>query len=110
MDANGKPAGVLGTHLSWEWARDIERSIIAPVQSRNRVQALIVSAEGVVLLGPECLHDTKVYLAILVQARQGRTGRPRSWKSALATCLSMPTAEPSTPAPTHGTPASSRRP
>lgn len=74
LDADGKPAGVLGTHLSWEWARDIERSIIAPVQTRNRVQALIVSAEGVVLLGPEGLQDAKVDLPSLGQARRGRTG------------------------------------
>lgn len=74
LDADGRPAGVLGTHLSWEWARDVERSIIAPVQTRNRVQALIVSAEGVVLLGPEGLQDTTVDLASLGEARQGRTG------------------------------------
>lgn len=74
LDADGKPAGVLGTHLSWEWARDIERSIVAPVQTRNRVQALIVSAEGVVLLGPEGLQDAKVELASLDKARQGRSG------------------------------------
>ena len=74
LDANGQPAGVLGTHLSWEWARDVERSIIAPVQTRNKVQALIVSAEGVVLLGPEELLDTTVRPASLNAARQGRTG------------------------------------
>ena len=74
LDANGKPAGVLGTHLSWEWARDVERSIIAPVQTRNRVQALIVSAEGVVLLGPEGLQDNKLDLPSLGQAHVKRTG------------------------------------
>ncbi|MEM8512085.1 PAS domain S-box-containing protein [Massilia sp. MP_M2] len=74
LDANGQPAGVMGTHLSWEWARDVERSIIAPVQTRNKVQALIVSAEGVVLLGPEDLLDTTVKLGSLNAAREGRTG------------------------------------
>jgi PAS domain S-box-containing protein len=74
LDANGQPAGVMGTHLSWEWAREVERSIIAPVQTRNKVQALIVSAEGVVLLGPEDLLDTTVKLGSLSAAREGRTG------------------------------------
>ncbi|MGF6273144.1 PAS domain S-box-containing protein [Massilia sp. UYP11] len=74
MDANGKPAGVLGTHLSWEWARDVERSIIAPVETRHQVQALIVSAEGVVLLGPDGLQDTTVNLSSLDHARKKRTG------------------------------------
>lgn len=74
LDAQGNPAGVLGTHLSWQWARDVERSIIAPVQTRNKVQALIVSGEGVVLLGPEGLQDSTIDLASLREARQGRTG------------------------------------
>ena len=74
LDAQGKPAGVLGTHLSWQWARDVERSVIAPVQTRNKVQALIVSGEGVVLLGPEDLLDKTIDLASLREARQGRTG------------------------------------
>lgn len=74
LGPDGKPAGVLGTHLSWEWARDVERSIIAPVQTRNRVQALIVSAEGVVLLGPAGLQDRKLDVASLREARRSHTG------------------------------------
>jgi len=74
MDAQGKPAGVLGVHLSWQWARDVERSIIAPVQTRGKVQALIVSAEGVVLLGPEDLQGKTIDQPSLREARQRRTG------------------------------------
>ncbi|WP_020654658.1 ATP-binding protein [Massilia niastensis] len=74
LDALGKPAGVLGVHLSWQWARDVERSIIAPVQARGRVQALIVSAEGVVLLGPDDLQGKTLDLASLREARQQRNG------------------------------------
>jgi hypothetical protein len=32
-DAQGKTLGVLAAHLSWEWARSIERSVIAPARS-----------------------------------------------------------------------------
>jgi PAS domain S-box-containing protein len=74
LGADGQPAGVMGTHLSWEWARDVERSIIAPVQTRNKVQALIVSAEGVVLLGPQDVLDTTIKLGSLSAAREGHTG------------------------------------
>lgn len=73
-DAQGRPAGVLGVHLSWQWARDVERSIIAPVQMRGKVQALIVSAEGVVLLGPEDLQGKTIDQPSLREARQRRTG------------------------------------
>ena len=35
LDANGQPAGVLGAHLSWEWARDVEQ--IGRESCRERV-------------------------------------------------------------------------
>lgn len=71
---DGKTAGVLGVHLSWQWARDVERSIIAPVQERGRVQALIVSRQGVVLLGPPELQGRKIATESLRLAQQARTG------------------------------------
>ena len=40
----------------------------------------------------------------------GQTGRPSAAKSFFITALSIPTADPSTPAPTYGTLASSRSP
>jgi len=52
-DDAGRADGVLGVHLSWQWARDVERSVIAPIAARRQVEALIVDAKGVVLLGPE---------------------------------------------------------
>ena len=73
-DLAGKTAGVLGVHLSWQWARDVERSIIAPVQARGRVQALIVSREGVVLLGPKGLQGKKIATESQRLAQQKRTG------------------------------------
>ena len=73
-DLNGKMAGVLGVHLSWQWARDVERSIIAPVQERGRVQALIVSRQGVVLLGPPDLQGKTIATESLRLAQQKRTG------------------------------------
>jgi len=74
MDLAGKTAGVLGVHLSWQWAQDVERSIIAPVESRGRVQALIVSREGVVLLGPKALQGQTIDPGSLRLGQQKRTG------------------------------------
>ena len=74
VDLAGKTAGVLGTHLSWQWAQDVERSIIAPVEMRGRVQALIVSRDGVVLLGPRTLQGQTIDPGSLRLGRQQRTG------------------------------------
>lgn len=73
-DMSGKLAGVLGVHLSWQWAQDVERSIIAPVEARGRVQALIVSREGAVLLGPKALQGKTIAPGSLQLARQGKSG------------------------------------
>ncbi|MFC0254001.1 sensor histidine kinase [Massilia consociata] len=72
--AGGVTEGVLGVHLSWQWARDVERSIIAPVQERGRVQALIVSREGVVLLGPKGLQGKRIGTGSLRLAQGKATG------------------------------------
>lgn len=70
--ADGKQAGVLGAHLSWEWARDVERSIIAPIAARGKVDALIVSKDGKVLLGPKDVLG-KTLSQPSFQAAQGNT-------------------------------------
>jgi signal transduction histidine kinase/CheY-like chemotaxis protein len=52
-DAGGDIVGVLGGHLSWSWARQVERAFLAPLESRRPgVEALIVSSSGEILLGP----------------------------------------------------------
>jgi len=62
-DADGKTIGVLGAHLSWQWARTVERSVMAPIGARGgRVEALIVSSAGVVLLGPKALQGQAIDL------------------------------------------------
>ncbi|TQK11889.1 sensor histidine kinase [Herbaspirillum sp. SJZ107] len=68
-DRDGKERGVLGAHLSWQWARDVERSIIEPLEAERQVQALIVGANGVVLLGPPNLQGRTVDFTSLQEAR-----------------------------------------
>jgi PAS domain S-box-containing protein len=52
IDSNGVTRGVLAAHLSWQWARDVEHSVMAAIASRRHVEAMIVDAHGDVLLGP----------------------------------------------------------
>lgn len=51
-DTSGKLLGVLGVHLSWQWARDVERSIIDPIAARRNIESMILDRAGTVLLGP----------------------------------------------------------
>ena len=73
-DAAGKTLGVLGVHLSWQWARSVERSVIAPLAARGKVEALIVGNDGKVLLGPASLQGKKLDLPSLRAAQRQDAG------------------------------------
>jgi diguanylate cyclase (GGDEF)-like protein len=49
-DLNGELVGVLGAHLSWEWAREIEHSLLNSLQERGGIDIFVVSAEDELLL------------------------------------------------------------
>jgi PAS domain S-box-containing protein len=72
VDEHGVTRGVLGAHLSWQWARDVERSVMAGIAARRQVEALIVDAEGDVLLGPPDVAGKRLMLPSLKAARAQR--------------------------------------
>ncbi|SCX70659.1 diguanylate cyclase (GGDEF) domain-containing protein [Pseudomonas sp. NFACC32-1] len=52
-DESGHFMGVLATHLSWEWAAEVGRSLFVPLQKRlPGLEFLVLSKDGTVLLGP----------------------------------------------------------
>ena len=72
LDTAGKPRGVLGAHLSWQWARDIAHSVVMSLQAGRDVEVLITSANGVVVLGPSDLLGTTLSSPGLHNALNGR--------------------------------------
>jgi diguanylate cyclase (GGDEF)-like protein len=50
---NGKTNGVLAAHLSWEWARTVEETILKPNEERRGVELFVISQTGTVLLGTD---------------------------------------------------------
>jgi PAS domain S-box-containing protein len=62
-DASGKVIGILGSHLSWNWAKDVEASIFKPIAARLKVESIIAGRDGVVLLGPPELVGTTLQQA-----------------------------------------------
>lgn len=75
VDDKGVTRGVLGVHLSWQWARDVERSVMAGIEARRQVEALIVDADGNVLLGPADVKGKRLTLPSLKAAHaQSRGG------------------------------------
>lgn len=49
--ADGTLVGVLGGHLSWRWARDVQRVLLDSIEIEG-VEALVLDRDGRVLLGP----------------------------------------------------------
>ncbi|WP_029524433.1 HAMP domain-containing histidine kinase [Polaromonas glacialis] len=72
--ADGRVQGVLGAHLSWEWAKTIEQSITEPVGKEREVEALILSADNKVLLGPADLEGQTLALQSLQGFTKGARG------------------------------------
>ncbi len=49
INNEGKTLGVLCTHLTWQWTRDVIRSI----QKDNNVDIFLLSKDGLILVGPD---------------------------------------------------------
>ena len=71
---SGEIEGVLAAHLSWEWAADIERSVLRPLAERKAVDTLILSRGGSVLLGPKTYAGKVLDQESVLRARQGASG------------------------------------
>lgn len=76
-DANGQITGVLGAHLSWEWASDIQQSIVLPGRGERTVEPFIVASTGRVLLGPPDLLNSTLSLPSLEATTRSTSGYTR---------------------------------
>ncbi|KRC04243.1 hypothetical protein ASE11_04080 [Hydrogenophaga sp. Root209] len=76
-DDSGQITGVLGVHLSWKWAREIEQAIFVPVGRSRTIDPLIISSTGAVLLGPPEVEGTVLKLRSADAALQGKQGFER---------------------------------
>ncbi|HET7794657.1 MAG TPA: diguanylate cyclase [Rhizobacter sp.] len=58
--ADGELRGVLGVHLSWTWAAQIKLELVDQVIEQHQAEALVLSADGTVLLGSAALQGKKL--------------------------------------------------
>lgn len=74
LDANGKTNGVLGMHMSWEWARRHARKLLTPALREYGAEILVIRDDGTVILGPEGMVESRVDTTSLRLAQKGLTG------------------------------------
>ncbi|MDO9419322.1 MAG: diguanylate cyclase [Herminiimonas sp.] len=72
--SNGEYRGVLGVHLSWEWARGVADALLIPADRQYQVEVLVVRDDGMIILGPDYLQETKINTSSLGLARSGKVG------------------------------------
>jgi diguanylate cyclase (GGDEF)-like protein len=71
---DGATRGVLGVHLSWDWARRRANTLLTPALREYGAEILVVRDDGVVVLGPGELLEKKLVTNSLSLAQQGGTG------------------------------------
>lgn len=71
IDAHGRFRGVLATHLSWEWAKEVEETFLRSLKGKRSVELFIVAADGNVLLGERGLLGRPLNLELLARAKVG---------------------------------------
>ena len=59
-DGQGRIKGVLGTHLSWRWAAGLKQELSDRLVSESGADALVVGANGTVLLGPASMEGKRL--------------------------------------------------
>lgn len=75
--ADGQAHGVVGVHMSWQWARNRARQLLTPALREYGAEVLVVRADGTVILGPEQLVEKKLDSTSLQLAQAGGTGSVR---------------------------------
>ncbi|MDP9108668.1 MAG: diguanylate cyclase, partial [Pseudomonadota bacterium] len=70
----GIDAGVVGAHLSWSWAREVQKSIFASADADMHIESLVLSDTNTVLLGPKDLLGKSLQLRSVRAAGGKKSG------------------------------------
>lgn len=73
----GKLTGILAAHLSWEWAKSVEKSVIKPIDKNKQIDIVVVSKlDNKIILGNKKIVGQVLDLPSVKMARKGTN----SWR------------------------------
>lgn len=75
-DDKGRLIGILATHLSWSWAREIEQTLVGGARHANDIELFIVNNKGEVLLSP---GDQGVFSTLELKSITLAADNTRGW-------------------------------
>lgn len=70
---DGAPVGVLASQLSWGWADQARRSLLASVPRQRDVELFVIDARGTILLGPAEMIGQSLQLPRLEGLQPGKS-------------------------------------
>jgi diguanylate cyclase (GGDEF)-like protein len=73
-DDFGVPVGVMGAHLSWEWAERLRQELMESLVARDPVEVFVLNADGVVVLGPPGWRDQSPAVASVGRSASNASG------------------------------------
>lgn len=77
-NSDGDLVGVLATHLSWDWLKEVKTSMAETLNNRKEVEFFIVSPlKSDIVLGPEQMLGTELQTPSIELAGQGQNGWTR---------------------------------
>jgi len=72
--------GVLGVHLAWSWARQVEDKVFSPERRARGVETFVLNREGHVLLAPPGLEASRMPTSLAL-AKDRIDGAELRWSS-----------------------------
>jgi diguanylate cyclase (GGDEF)-like protein len=75
--SDGEQWGVVGVHMSWNWARRTARSLLIPALRDYGAEIIVVRDDGTVLLGPAGMEEKTISVRSLQLAQTGASGSVR---------------------------------
>ncbi|MBD2153677.1 ATP-binding protein [Leptolyngbya sp. FACHB-16] len=74
-DPQGQAVGILGAHLSWNWAKEVQQSLLAPIEQHRQVEIFILDHTNQILLYPTGFEGdrTTTHIGSLTNATDSQT-------------------------------------
>ncbi len=71
-DTQNNFIGVLAAHLSWQWAKKVQDSVLRAVAKRDNIEMLVLSKNGDILLAPPSFKHQGTKLKSFKSAQKGK--------------------------------------
>ncbi|MBW4417691.1 MAG: PAS domain-containing protein [Myxacorys californica WJT36-NPBG1] len=78
-DEQGNLQGVIAAHLNWEWAEEIQKSLLEPIGHKRQVEILILDPQGTVLLGDPSQQGKRLTLPSVQTAQHNQNYAIEAW-------------------------------